>query len=246
MQRYWSFLIVTIVALTLGACRAPAPSQAHSFTDADTHENGAKIIDSEEKNASGQRLLPLTRDNRPLLVCFGDSLTAGHGTDEGQSYPDYLQTDLDTRGYHYHVVNEGISGNTTKDGVERLAHVLSLKPAIVVVEFGGNDGLRGLPITDTRANLDKIVGTLKKNGIKVALAGITLPPNYGPDYIKQFDKTYTLLATKYHVPLLPFLLKGVFGVPGMMQEDQTHATAAGNKIVAKNILPLVTPLMQRR
>ncbi|GGA55880.1 esterase TesA [Edaphobacter acidisoli] len=185
------------------------------------------------------------QDNGPLLVCFGDSLTAGHGTDIGQSYPDYLQADLDARGYHYRVVNEGISGNTTKDGVGRLAHILSLKPAVVVVEFGGNDGLRGLPIADTRANLDKIVGTLKKNGIRVALAGITLPPNYGPDYIKQFDKTYTLLAAKYHVPLLPFLLKGVFGVPGMMQEDQTHATAAGNKIVAKNVLPLVTPLMKR-
>ena len=206
-------------------------------------------MSSGEKNAStaaAQVVLPQKPDNRPVLVCFGDSLTAGHGTDTGQSYPDYLQGDLDALGYRYRVVNEGISGNTTKDGVERLAHILSLKPEIVVVEFGGNDGLRGLPIADTRTNLDKIVGTLKADGIKVALAGITLPPNYGPDYIKQFDATYTLLAAKYHVPLLPFLLKGVFGVPGMMQEDQTHATADGNKIVAKNVLPLVTPLMQKR
>jgi acyl-CoA thioesterase-1 len=120
-----------------------------------------------------------------------------------------------------------------------------MKPAIVVVEFGGNDGLRGLRIEDSRANLDKIVATLKASGAKVVLAGITLPPDYGPDYIKQFDDTYTLLAKKYNVPLLPFLLKGVFGVDGMMQRDQTHATADGNKIVAKNILPLILPLLKK-
>jgi acyl-CoA thioesterase I len=185
-------------------------------------------------------------DNRPVLVCFGDSLTAGLGTDSGESYPDYLQSDLDTRGYHYRVVNEGISGNTTKDGVERLDTILDLKPSVVVVEFGGNDGLRGLPVEDSRANLDKIIATLKDSGAKVALAGITLPPNYGPDYIRQFDATYAMLAKKYHVPMLPFLLQGVYGVPGMMQPDQTHATSAGNKIVAKNILPLVLPLLKKK
>jgi acyl-CoA thioesterase-1 len=184
-------------------------------------------------------------DSRPVIICFGDSLTAGYGTDLGQSYPDYLQTDLNARGYNYHVINEGISGNTTKDGVGRLDHILSLKPTVVVVEFGGNDGLRGLRIEDTRANLDKIVSTLKAGGAKVVLAGITLPPDYGPDYIKQFNETYALLASKYQVPMLAFLLKGVFGVPGMMQSDQTHATAAGNQIVARNVLPLVTPLLQK-
>jgi acyl-CoA thioesterase-1 len=184
-------------------------------------------------------------DNRPVLVCFGDSLTAGYGADPGESYPDYLQADLDARGYHYRVVNEGISGNTTKDGVGRLNTILALKPSVIIVEFGGNDGLRGLPIQDSRANLDKMLATLKASGAKVALAGITLPPDYGPDYIKQFDATYTLLAKKYHVPLLPFLLKGVYGVDGMMQDDHTHATAAGNKVVAENILPLVLPLLKK-
>jgi acyl-CoA thioesterase-1 len=184
-------------------------------------------------------------DNRPVLVCFGDSLTAGLGTGPGESYPDYLQADLDARGYGYRVVNEGISGNTTKDGVARLGHILALRPAVVVVEFGGNDGLRGLPIRDTRANLDKIIITFKNGGAKVALAGISLPPDYGPDYIRQFDETYTLLAKKHNVPMLPFLLKGVYGVDGMMQPDRTHATAAGNKIVAENVLPLVLPLLKK-
>jgi acyl-CoA thioesterase-1 len=184
-------------------------------------------------------------DHRPVLVCFGDSLTAGPGVDPGQSYPDYLQALLDQRHIRYRVDNQGISGNTTKDGVQRLPQVLALHPAVAVVEFGGNDGLRGLPIADTRANLDQIVATLRRSGIKVALAGITLPPDYGPDYIQQFNRTYTLLARKYRVPMLPFLLKDVYGVPGMMQSDRTHATARGNQVVARNVLALVLPLLKK-
>ncbi len=180
-----------------------------------------------------------------MIVCFGDSLTAGYGTEAGQSYPDYLQADLDKLGYRYRVVNAGISGNTTKDGLERVGSILAMKPAVIVVEFGGNDGLRGLRIEDSRANLDKIVGTLKASGARIVLAGITLPPDYGQDYIHQFNETYTMLATKYQTPMLPFLLQGVFGVDGMMQRDQTHATAAGNQIVARNVLTLVTPLLKK-
>jgi acyl-CoA thioesterase-1 len=188
---------------------------------------------------------PQPNDHRPLLVCFGDSLTAGPGVDAGQSYPDFLQGDLDKLHFRYRVDNQGISGNTTKDGVQRLPEVLALHPAVVVVEFGGNDGLRGLPIIATRANLDQIVATLQRSGTKVALAGITLPPDYGPDYIRQFNQTYTLLARKYRVPMLPFLLKNVYGVPGMMQSDRTHATAKGNQIVARNVLALVLPLLKK-
>jgi acyl-CoA thioesterase-1 len=184
-------------------------------------------------------------DRRPILVCFGDSLTAGAGTGPGESYPDYLQSALDRRHIHYRVDNQGISGNTTKDGLQRLPGILALHPAVVLVEFGGNDGLRGLPIADTRANLDQIVATLQHSGVRVALAGITLPPDYGPDYIRQFDATYTLLARKYRVPLLPFLLQNVYGVPGMMQSDRTHATAAGNQVVARNLLPLLLPLLKK-
>ena len=136
------------------------------------------------------------------------------GADPGDSYPDYLEKDLNAKGYHYQVINQGISGNTTKDGVDRLQDALRLKPVLVIVAFGGNDGLRGLPIASTRENLDHIVSTLLHSGAKVVLGGITLPPNYGPDYIRQFNQTYALLAAKYHVPLLPFLLQGVYGVAG--------------------------------
>jgi acyl-CoA thioesterase I len=188
---------------------------------------------------------PAAKDDRPVIVAFGDSLTAGYGTDAGNSYPDFLERDLETKGFHYHVVNAGVSGNTTKDGIERLDEVLALKPAVVIVAFGGNDGLRGLPIDITRKNLDQIVSTLLHAGIKVVLGGITLPPNYGVDYIRQFNETYALLARKYHVPLLPFLLQGVYGIPGSMQADGIHATAQGNQQVARNLLPLVTPLLHQ-
>src|SRR5271168_1696112 len=120
-------------------------------------------------------------DGRPVIVAFGDSLTAGFGADTGDSYPDYLEKDLNTMGYHYQVINQGISGNTTKDGVDRLQDALNVKPVLVIVAFGGNDGLRGLPIASTRENLDRMVATLLHSGTKVVLGGITLPPNYGPD-----------------------------------------------------------------
>jgi len=183
--------------------------------------------------------------SRQVLVCFGDSLTAGLGAERGHSYPDYLQKDLDQIHLKYRVVNQGVSGDTTKDGAARIGAVLALQPAIAVVEFGGNDGLRGLPISDTHANLDKIVKTLKQAKISVVLAGITLPPQYGTDYIDQFNQMYVDIAKKYRVPMLPFLLQGAYGGPGMIQADGIHPTAKGNEVVARNVLNLLKPVLKR-
>ena len=128
--------------------------------------------------------------------------------------------------------------------MDRLDGVLALHPAAVIVEFGGNDGLRGLPISATRANLDRIVGTLRqKRKQSRMLAGITLPPNYGPDYIGQFDAIYRALAAKYQVALLPMLYAGVYTVPGAIQEDGIHPTAKGAQLVAQHLLPLLLPLL---
>jgi len=244
MRQFGVVLIVAATVLNLNGCKADRASKESSTIDSRTN-----TLPKTDATATPQISTVDTpsnpQDKRPIVVCFGDSLTAGYGTEAGQTYPDYLQADLDTRGYTYRVVNAGISGNTTKDGVERVNSIVAMKPAVVVVEFGGNDGLRGLRIEDTRANLDKILEILKASGTKIVLAGITLPPDYGPDYIKQFNATYALLAQKYRVPMLPFLLKDVFGVEGMMQSDRTHATANGNKIVAHNVLPLVTPLLTK-
>ncbi len=242
-------MILAGFALGVAGCHSDSASDARPET-AKPETVAESTAPAPPEPAATAPVLPArtpatVKDPRPVLACFGDSLTAGFGTDPGESYPDYLQSDLDQLHYSYRVVNEGISGNTTKDGVERLHTILALQPAVVVVEFGGNDGLRGLPIEDTRANLDKIIGELKDSGAKVVLAGITLPPDYGPDYIKSFNDTYSLLAKKYRVPMLPFLLKNVYGVPGMMQADKTHATAKGNQIVARNVMPLVLPLLKK-
>ncbi|MBS1799301.1 MAG: arylesterase [Acidobacteria bacterium] len=240
MRRVAIVPILAFLLASLSGCRSDKPGIQPPDAGADTTRNEASPSLVPSMSGNDQQ-----NDPRPRIVCFGDSLTAGYGTDPGQSYPDYLQSDLDRKGYSYRVVNAGISGNTTKDGVDRVASIIAMKPALVVVEFGGNDGLRGLRIADTRANLDKIVSTLKESGTKVVLAGITLPPDYGPDYIKQFNETYTLLADKYRVPMLPFLLKGIFGVDGMMQADRTHATSEGNKVVAQNVLSLIQPLLKK-
>jgi acyl-CoA thioesterase-1 len=213
----------------------------------DATPKSAEVADSTAAPtvSSATRAPGVAQDSRPLIVCFGDSLTAGYGADVGQSYPDYLQEDLDAQGYKYRVVNEGVSGNTTKDGISRLTGIVAMKPTVVVVEFGGNDGLRGLPIEESRAHLDTIIAKLKAGGAKILIAGITLPRNYGPAYIQQFDATYPMLAKKYSVPLMPFLLKDVYGVPGLMQADDTHATAAGNKIVAEELVPYLAPLLKK-
>jgi len=232
MRRLVTLFILAGAAFLAAGCKSDPPAQNTAQSDVPA------------SNALRDAAAPAA-DTRPLIVCFGDSLTAGYGTDPGESYPDYLQADLDARGYNYRVVNAGVSGETTKDGVNRLASVIAMKPYLVIVEFGGNDGLRGVPVADSRANLDTILAKLKASGSKVVIAGITLPPNYGASYIKQFDETYTLLAKKYDLPLMPFLLKDVYGLPGMMQADETHATAAGNKIVAADVLQLITPLLKK-
>ncbi len=182
---------------------------------------------------------------KPLLVCFGDSLTAGAGVEPEEAYPAYLQQRLNQAGYNYHVINAGVSGNTTKDGLDRLAQVLRQHPDVVVVEFGGNDGLRGLPVTQTQRNLETIVQRLKAGGAKVAMAGITLPPQYGGEYIRSFNAMFPAIATRNHVPLLPFVLQDVYGVPGDIQDDGIHATSQGNKQVAANVEHLVVPLLKK-
>src|SRR3981081_1027399 len=211
MRRTEQKAILAGLALSLLGCRAD-----NTPKEAEQPDSGRSVPAAEAPLPAPKSPATTVNDKRPLIVCFGDSLTAGLGTEPGKSYPDYLQTDLDAKGYQYRVINEGVSGNTTKDGVQRVDSVIAMKPAIVIVEFGGNDGLRGFRIEDSRANLDQVVGKLKTGGSKIVLAGITLPPNYGPDYIKQFNATYVLLAKKYQVPVLPFLLKGVYGVDGMM------------------------------
>jgi acyl-CoA thioesterase I len=186
-----------------------------------------------------------TLDSRHRLVAFGDSLTAGFGAPAGASYPDFLQKLIDAKRHPWQVINAGVSGDTSTDGLARLPSVLEYKPDIVILELGANDGLRGIPVDATRANLDELIAGLERAGAKVVLAGMTLPPNYGPDYIRPFEKIFTDLAAKYKLKLVPFLLDGVGGNASLMQRDGLHPTAEGNRRVAANVMRVVEPLLSR-
>lgn len=182
---------------------------------------------------------------RPLIVCYGDSITAGLGLLPSQAFPALLQRELDRRGYRYDVSNQGTSGATTKDALAGLPFILRMHPAVVIVEFGGNDGLRGLPPAQTEQNLDAVLTALERAHIKILLAGITLPPNYGPDYIRPFDQLFRTLARKHRVAFVPMLYKDLIGVPGTIQPDGIHPTAKGAGILTKTLLVKLEPLLRK-
>jgi acyl-CoA thioesterase-1 len=184
------------------------------------------------------------QDGRPAIVVFGDSISAGFGLDTGQSFPDLLQQDLDRRGLKYRVVNMGVSGDTTQDGVSRVSLALAEKPVVALLELGGNDGLRGVPIKVTQANLASMIEAFQNAGAKVVLAGMTLPPNYGPVYIQQFEAVYRGLAAKYKVTLIPFLLDGVGGHNEFMQRDGLHPNAEGARKVEALVMKTIEPLVR--
>jgi acyl-CoA thioesterase-1 len=185
-------------------------------------------------------------DNRHVMVVFGDSLSAGFGLEAGLSFPDFLQKKLDAEKLPWHVVNLGISGDTTEGGVARIDSATALKPEIVVLELGGNDGLRGLPLESTRGNLDHMIVAFQKSGAKVVLAGMTLPPNYGPDYIPKFEKIYHDLATEHKTILIPFLLADIVTSDmRYIQKDGIHPTAQGCEIVSGTVLRAIKPLLTK-
>lgn len=188
---------------------------------------------------------PLFGVDKPLLVCFGDSITAGYGLSAGESYPDALQRDLNQLGYPYRVENQGTSGATTKDAVAKVRSVVAMHPNLVVVEFGGNDGLRGLPLDQTRKNLDSVLTTLEAAHIRVLLAGITLPPNYGPEYVHQFDQVFVDLAAKHRTAIVPMIYKDLVRVQGTIQPDGIHPTAKGSEILAKTLLAALKPMLHK-
>jgi acyl-CoA thioesterase-1 len=184
-------------------------------------------------------------DTRPVVLCFGDSITAGFGIDAGQTYPDILQKILDDKGYKYQVVNAGISGDTTSGGVDRLNEAIKLQPKVTLLELGGNDGLRGIGVHKSRDNLMQISRRLETNGSKILVLGITLPRNYGPDYIRDFEGMYKAIAVNSKYPFMPFVLEGVYNQPGMMQADGIHPTAKGAATVANNVFKYLQPLLTK-
>lgn len=185
-------------------------------------------------------------EDRPKIVAFGDSLTAGLGVAPDQTYPAQLQKRLDALGQPYLVLNAGVSGDTSAGGLRRLSWVLAGNPRVVILELGGNDGLRGLGLVDTRSHLDTIIRQLKQAGVQVILAGMKLPPNYGEEYTSKFEAMYIELAQVHSLPLIPFLLEGVGGEKSLNQADGIHPTAEGYRMVVENVLKSLLPVLNER
>jgi acyl-CoA thioesterase-1 len=159
---------------------------------------------------------------------------------------DYVQRALDAKGYRYRVVNEGVSGDTTSNGLERLGQVTELKPAVVILELGGNDGLRGIPVESTRANLEEMIAALEQAGATVVLAGMTLPANYGPDYIGRFERMYEELARKHDLRLIEFRLEKLGGMyEELMQRDGLHPTREGHRRLGEYVARELEPVLRR-
>ena len=182
---------------------------------------------------------------RPRIVAFGNSLTAGLGVAPDESYPAQLQRKLDGAGYPYRVVNAGVSGDTTAGGIRRVSWVLNSKPSIVILELGANDGLRGLSLLETRANLEQIIQQLQNASVTVVLAGMKLPPNYGKDYTSGFEALYHAIAKQYHLTLIPFFLDGVAGSSSLNQADGIHPTGEGYRLIVEKIFSMLEPLLER-
>ncbi len=187
-------------------------------------------------------------DNRKAIVVFGDSLTEG-GLDTRTSYTDFLQQAIDEKKLPFRVINMGISGDTTTGGLARVQSAIALHPKVVILELGGNDGLRGLPIASTKSNLERMINAFQQPGVEVVLAGMTLPPNYGREYIESFEKMYRDLARRHELTFIPFLLEGIrqqLGkTPGLMNSDGIHPTAKGNEIVAKTVMDRIEGILRR-
>ncbi|MBX3330452.1 MAG: arylesterase [Nitrospira sp.] len=185
-------------------------------------------------------------DNRPRIVAFGDSLTAGLGVQADESYPAQLQRRLDSLGYHYRVINAGVSGDTTAGGLRRVPWILNNKPELVILELGANDGLRGLPIDQTKSNIRQIIRQLQEAGTTVILAGMKLPPNYGHDYTTSFEAMYQMLAKEYELALIPFFLEGVGGSSSLNQADGIHPTKEGYEVIVEQVLKVLRPVLNER
>jgi len=178
-------------------------------------------------------------------VILGDSLTAGLGLPIEQAYPSLLQRRLNEAKLDFEVVNAGVSGDTSAGGLSRLDWSLQGDVRILVVALGGNDALRGLAIDELKQNLSQIIERAQARHVTVILAGMEAPPNWGREYIVAFHQVYPALAAKYHVALVPFLLKNVAGRDALNQNDGIHPTAAGARIVADNVWRVLKPIAEQ-
>ncbi len=223
------FVTVLAAVLLLAACKGDAPALQPSQS-----AGGQSAVVSADE-------MPVMGPQRHVLA-MGDSLFAGYGLDPGQSYPAMLETSLRGGGINVRVTNAGVSGDTSAAGAQRFAFVLDSQkvvPDLVLLEFGGNDLLRGLQPAETRKNLEAMLAEARKRKLKVLVMGMLAPPNLGAGYKAQFEPIYPQLAKKYNAEIVPFFLAGVIDKPELMQPDHHHPTAEGVEEVVKATVKLV-------
>lgn len=199
---------------------------------------------STKGNESENQAVEIADPNKKILF-FGDSLTAGYGLEVSQAFPALIQQKLDSLSLGYSVINAGLSGETTASGKNRLGWVLEDDIDIIIIELGANDGLRGIPLDETRNNLKSMVETVRTKlpNAEIILAGMKIPPNMGPEYTAEFEGIFPNLASAEKVHLIPFLLEDVAGIPELNQGDGIHPTVEGQKIVAQNVWDILGPLL---
>lgn len=196
----------------------------------------AKKVDQQEKIESISTKSQ-NQNKQKIILFFGNSLTAGMGLEVEEAFPALIQKKLDSASLNYKVINAGLSGETTASGKNRLSWLLKQKIDVFVLELGANDGLRGIPLDETRRNLQNMINKVKEHNpeITIVLAGMQIPPNMGIDYTKDFQAIFPDLAQKNELTLIPFLLKDVAGIPELNQPDGIHPTVEGQIIVADNV-----------
>ena len=180
------------------------------------------------------------------IVIVGDSLTEGFGIRKEESFPDLLQLELIKMGYEVNIINGGVSGSTSASAYSRLKWYIRIQPDIVILALGGNDGLRGLSLVHMKKNLIKAIELAKSKNIKIILAGMQMPLNYGKEYTKSFREVFFELAKEYNIPLIPFLLKDVGGISSLNLSDGIHPNPEGHKIIAKNVLKFLEPHLVKK
>lgn len=249
MRRNTGCLVIaglSVFALLLGACENKNDSDEIStqLSFGVEQQSEGRAPSSSTLRVDQQTAAIKPRDTWPRIIAFGDSLTAGYGLSSNESYPALLQQRLMESNYQYKVINAGVSGDTTAGGLRRLDWVLKSRPSLVILELGANDGLRGLPLKDTYANLEKIIQRFQHEDVKILLTGMQIPSNYGKAYTSEFSSMYGKLAMEYNVPLMPFFLEDVAMRPHLNQADGIHPTAEGYEIIVENLLENLIPLLE--
>ena len=207
-------------------------------TKTNSNETTKSTVQSEAK--------PTSTAKKQVILFYGNSLTAGYGVEPSQAFPALVGQKIDAAKLNYSVVNAGLSGETTAGGKSRISWVMRQPVAVFVLELGGNDGLRGLPLTATRQNLQAIMDTVRRKSPQttIVLAGMQIPPNMGTTYTKEFRGVFKELADKNKAILIPFLLENVGGIPRLNQADGIHPTPAGHKIIANTVWQVLRPLLK--